>query len=249
MMNGALYRLSIPFALVTGTGAGLLAVVLWEMLRDSPFGTALKLLALVMTIATVYHGGLLVTGSETLVLESLLLIEYVLVSIALFAIVSELSGDSWREQALRHQNVFLAAILGLLLYAIGGPLSEVFFPPMLHWVHGFAALFAIAGMYSPIHNDLRKQPWNELLLEDATDGRRHADWMVPMDDVILELLSSGLILTPAVIACNAGYSRSEVNRRLTKLKSESLVERVDRGKYRLTVHGERYLEGEAPTPA
>lgn len=243
-----LYKVSIPFALVAGTGAGLLAALSWEMLRDSPFGTPLKLLALVMSIATVYHGGLLVVGSETLVLQSLLVLGYVLVSIALFAAVSELRGESWREKADRHQTVFLAAILGLLLYAVGGPLSEVFFPPMLHWIHGVASLFAIAGLYSLVHNDLRNGPWNELLLEDARDGRHHAEWMVPMDEAILDVLyTSELILTPAIIAYNTGHSREEVNRRLTKLASATLVERVERGKYRLTSRGESFLKGGAPT--
>lgn len=249
MMDVALYRASIPFALVTGTGAGLFAVLSWEVLRESPFGTPLKLLALVMSMATVYHGGLLVTGTETIALQSLLILGYVLVSIALVVAVAKLSGNGWESTAVRHRSVFLATVLGLLLYAIGGPLSEVFFPPMLHWVHGFAALFAIAGLYSPVHDDLRNRPWTELLLEDASDGRSHADWMVPMDDSILDILySSGLTLTPAVIAYNIDRSREEVNRRLSKLESAGLVERVERGKYRLADPGERFVEGDVPGP-
>lgn len=245
MLDVTLYRLSISFAIVTGTGAGILAVLSWEVLRDSPFGTALKLLALVMMIVTVYHGGLFVSGSETLVLQSLLILGYILVLIALFVAVVELNDDIWTNGTFRHQYVFLATIVGLLLYAVGGPFSEVFFPPMLHWVHGFAGLFAIAGLYSPIHDDLEKGPWEQLLLGDTTEVRQHAEWMVPMDDAILGILfSSSLILTPAVIAYNTGHSREEVNRRMTKLEAKELVERVERGKYRLTERGEQYVEGD-----
>lgn len=244
VMDATLYRLSIPFAIVTGCVAGLLAVLAWDILRDSPFGSALKLLAVVMSIATVYHGGLLVFGSETMILQSLLILGYVLILIALFVTVSELNPEIWCQSTLRHQNVWFATALGILLYAVGGPLTEIFFPLMLHWVHGFAALFAIAGLYSPIHDDLRKEPWNELLLKNATDGRQHAEWMRPIDNAILEILhSSRLILTPAVIAYNINYSRDEVNRRLTKLETEELVKRIERGKYRLSKKGERYIEG------
>lgn len=243
-MDVTLYRLSIPFAIVTGCMAGLLAAVAWDILRDSPFGSALKLLAVVMSTATVYHVGLLVFGSETLPLQLLLILGYILILVALFAAVWEFNSVIWSESTLRHHNVLFATVLGILLYAVGGLLTELFVPSMLHWVHGFAALFAIAGLYSPIHDDLRKEPWSELLLNDATDGRQHAEWMRPIDDAILELLySSKLILTPAVIAYNIDYSRDEVNRRLTKLETKELVERIERGKYGLSEKGERYIEG------
>lgn len=203
MMDVALYRLSIPFAIVTGTGAGILAALSWEVLRESPFGTTLKLIALVMSMTTVYHGGLLVFGSETIALQSLLVVGYVLVVLALFALVSELNSDIRSNGMFKHQYVLPAMILGVFLYTVGGPLSELFFPPMLHWIHGFAALFAIAGMYSPLHADLRNEPWNELLLNDATKGRQRAEWMVPIDNAILKVLyPSGLVLTPAVVAFN-----------------------------------------------
>lgn len=245
MLDVALYRLSIPFAIVTGTGAGILAVLSWEVLRDSPFGTPLKLLVLVMVIVTAYHGGLVVSGSETLVLQSLLILGYILVLIALFTAVSELGGELWANRTFKHQSVFLATIAGLLLYGVGGPISELFFPPVLHWVHGVAGLFAIAGLYSPVHDDLNKSPWEQLLLDESTDGRRHAEWMVPMDDGILDVLySSSLVLSPVIIAYNTEYSREEVNRRLTKLEANGFVERVERGKYRLAARGERYVERE-----
>lgn len=248
-MDVALYRLSIPFAIVTGTGAGVLATLSWDVLRGSPVETPLKLLVVVMSIGTVYHMGLLVAGTETLELQSLLVLGYLLVAVALVTAVRGLRADIWSRGVFRHRTVFCATMAGLLVYAIGGPLSEVFFPKTMHWVHGFAALFAVAGLYSPVHDDLRHEPWTELLFADARTARRPGEWMVPMDDAILDVLhSSGLILTPAVISYNTGHSRAQVNRRLRTLESNRLVERVERGKYRLSPQGERYMEG-APVDA
>lgn len=244
-MDVALYRLSIPFAIVTGTGAGVLAALSWDVLRDSPVETPLKLLVLVMSIGTIYHMGLLVAGTETVELQSLLILGYILVSVALLTAVRGVRSNIWSRGAFRHKTVFCATIAGLLVYAIGGPLSEVFFPETLHWIHGFAALFAVVGLYSPVHDDLRHEPWTELLFADARTVRRPGEWMVPMDDDILEVLySSGLVLTPAVIAYNTGHSREQVNRRLRQLESNGLVKRVERGKYCLSPEGERYVEGE-----
>ena len=65
-----------------------------------------------------------------------------------------------------------------------------------------------------------------------------------MDDEILELFhSTHLMLTPSIIAYNLDRSREEVNRRLIELVDHGLVERVDRGKYRITEFGEQYLRG------
>jgi Mn-dependent DtxR family transcriptional regulator len=69
--------------------------------------------------------------------------------------------------------------------------------------------------------------------------------MVPMNDAILSLFhSADLVLTPAIIAYNIDHSRKEVNRRLRKLEAATLVEKVKRGKYRITPEGEAYLAGE-----
>lgn len=76
--------------------------------------------------------------------------------------------------------------------------------------------------------------------------RQPAQWMqLPIDERILEALdSSGMILSPAVIAMNIEKSRDEVNRRLSILVEHSLVSRVQRGYYEITDLGERYLSGE-----
>lgn len=68
---------------------------------------------------------------------------------------------------------------------------------------------------------------------------------LPLDERILEALeSSGLILSPAVIAINIDKSRSEVNRRLSTLVEYGLVTRVQRGYYEITETGQQYLAGE-----
>lgn len=243
MLDVVLYRLSIPFAIITGCIAGLLAVLSWRILSNSPFETALKLFAVVMGIETIYHGGLLAVGTETLILQSLLILGYGLVVVALASAISELTAGNWSEKSFRHQNLLFATGMGALLYAVGGALSEIFVPELLHWVHGGAALFAIAGLYSPIHDRFENESWENLLLDDVIAARQPAEWMMPIDHTILDLLySSELVLTPAVIAYNIDYSRAEVNRRLTLLETEGLVERVERGKYKISNQGMRYIE-------
>lgn len=46
---------SVIFALVTGTAAGLLSLLTWEILRRSPFGRAVFVLSLAMVGFTLYH--------------------------------------------------------------------------------------------------------------------------------------------------------------------------------------------------
>lgn len=68
---------------------------------------------------------------------------------------------------------------------------------------------------------------------------------LPIDERILEALeSSGMILSPSVIALNIDKSRGEVNRRLSVLVEYGLVKRVKRGYYEITDEGRRYLTGE-----
>ena len=76
--------------------------------------------------------------------------------------------------------------------------------------------------------------------------REPAPWMqMPIDDRILEALAtSGLVLSPSVIAFNIDKSRSEVNRRLSELVDHGFVKRVKRGYYAITEVGEQYLDGD-----
>ncbi|MFB6105002.1 MAG: helix-turn-helix domain-containing protein [Halobacteriaceae archaeon] len=141
-----------------------------------------------------------------------------------------------------------ALLAGFLLFTLGGPITNILAPDWVHVIHGVAALFAVFALYSPVHNDLRHDEWASLILQEPRMARDPADWMTPMDDDVLELFdSTDLVLTPAVIAENLEYSRGEVNRHLSALEDHGLVEKVDRGKYRLTSDGEAYLRGETPT--
>jgi DNA-binding IclR family transcriptional regulator len=67
---------------------------------------------------------------------------------------------------------------------------------------------------------------------------------LPIDERVLEVLSSDLTLSPTIIAENIEKSREEVNRRLTTLTNRGFVNRVDRGRYRIAEDGRSYLAGE-----
>lgn len=71
MTDTLLHALSVPFAIVAGTGAGILAVLTWEIFRESPFGTVVSLVSIVMSLATVYHVVLVAVGPESLLLQGL----------------------------------------------------------------------------------------------------------------------------------------------------------------------------------
>lgn len=149
-----------------------------------------------------------------------------------------------RIEGRYHRFVFVTAA-GILVFVVVAPVVELVLPDLVHLVHGLAALFIVFGLYDPVRNDLRKDQWARLLLRDPKTMRSPSDWMAPMDDRILELFhSSDLVLTPAIIAYNIDHSREEVNRRLSELEEHGLVERVERGKYRITELGEEYLHGQ-----
>lgn len=68
---------------------------------------------------------------------------------------------------------------------------------------------------------------------------------LPIDDRILEVLdSSGLVLSPTIIAENIGKSREEVSRRLSSLVDYQLAKKVRRGRYEISDLGSAYLAGE-----
>lgn len=147
-----------------------------------------------------------------------------------------------------YRRFVLVTVAGLVLAVIGGPVAELLAPSLVHWVHGTAALLVIFGLYDPVTNDVRKTEWSRALLSEPSRVRRPAEWMTPMDDEILAAFhGTGLVLTPSVVAFNTGFSRKEVNRRLLELVDHGLLEKVERGKYRLTGRGERYLRGELHT--
>lgn len=145
--------------------------------------------------------------------------------------------------APEYRSFLVTMILGLVLFAVA-PLISLLLPIAAHVLHGVAAVLVVVSLYDPVHNDLRHEEWSYLLLRDPNDIRRPAAWMVPLDDEVLEVFhSTDLVLTPAIIAHNTDHSRGAVNRRLSRLAEAGLVERVARGKYRLTYLGDEYLQG------
>lgn len=64
MVSDALYDLTVAFSLATGTAAGLLSLLTWETLRQSPFGRAVFVLSLVMVLFIAYHVVLLVSPTS-----------------------------------------------------------------------------------------------------------------------------------------------------------------------------------------
>lgn len=67
---------------------------------------------------------------------------------------------------------------------------------------------------------------------------------LPIDERILEVLATGLLLSPTIIAENIDKTREEVNRRLTILADQGMVRRVRRGRYEIDHRGQEYLDGE-----
>jgi len=145
---------------------------------------------------------------------------------------------------VRHRRFLLVVTAGVLMFTIAGDAVELVAPAWVHVVHGIAGLLVVAGLYEPIHRNLRPGGSLNMLVNEPASVRLPPGWMAPMDDDILELFhSADLVLTPAIIAYNLDYSREEVNRRLSELQGHDIVERVERGKYRITRRGEQYILG------
>lgn len=80
--------------------------------------------------------------------------------------------------------------------------------------------------------------------------RQREPWMSPADVTILRFLYSArditgdpAIMSPAIIAANTGLSRNHVGSRCRHLCQHDVVDRLDRGRYRLSEAGEALLSG------
>ena len=79
-------------------------------------------------------------------------------------------------------------------------------------------------------------------LEEMTDVMRNrADWMVPSDDRILELIREHGNLTPIAIHEFGGPSRQYSSSRCKELARYGLLDQVHRGLYGITEEGRAYL--------
>lgn len=83
---------------------------------------------------------------------------------------------------------------------------------------------------------------------DSRPMRKSADWMVLLDDRILELMREDEdgILSPSEIADDRRitYGRTYVAKRLRRLEDDGFVQRYGHGVYRITEKGEAYLDEE-----
>lgn len=77
------------------------------------------------------------------------------------------------------------------------------------------------------------------------------DWLQPSDRYILEFMTncdSGYNgpakLTPKVIGLNTTVSRKHAGARCRVLADKGLVDKIDRGVYRITELGEQFVRGE-----
>lgn len=87
-------------------------------------------------------------------------------------------------------------------------------------------------------------------VDNEEDMHRRIGWMVPADSAILRFLfvardTAGRpsIQTPKTISANTGYSRKHVGNRCRHLEDHHLLEKVDRGEYRLSELGESLVNG------
>ena len=86
----------MTFAVVTGTAAGVLSLLSWEVFRRSAFGRVVFTLCALMTVFIVYHVLVLVTGQPGPLLELLEALLYTgLVAFVLLALhVERQFGDA-----------------------------------------------------------------------------------------------------------------------------------------------------------
>lgn len=99
MTDTLLHTLSVPFAIVAGTGAGVLALLSWEIFRESPFGTVIGLVSLVMSTITIYHVVLITIGPESLFLQALRSTAYTIIAIFILLAING------HRRVVRNQSV------------------------------------------------------------------------------------------------------------------------------------------------
>ncbi len=88
MADSTVHTLSVIFAIRSGTGAGLLALFFWHILRKSPFGTVIALLSVTMTATIVYHVVLFILESDTVLFETVRSALYTTVAIFLWLVIA-----------------------------------------------------------------------------------------------------------------------------------------------------------------
>nr|WP_049899579.1 PhiH1 repressor [Natrinema altunense] len=80
--------------------------------------------------------------------------------------------------------------------------------------------------------------------DSSNEMRQEAEWMVPSDDKILELIREYGNLTPTAIEDLGGPSAGHARNRCPVLAEYGLLDRISRGLYGITEAGEAYLTEE-----
>lgn len=88
MVDTTIHTLSVVFAIISGTGAGLLALLLWKVLRESPLGTVIALLTGAMSAMILYHVFLFVVDPDALLAETLRSSLYTIIAIFLWLVIA-----------------------------------------------------------------------------------------------------------------------------------------------------------------
>lgn len=69
MVDATLGMLGVLFAIIAGTGAGVLSVLFWRRVRGSPFGAVVALLSVTMCGIIAYHVVAFFFQPQTLLLD------------------------------------------------------------------------------------------------------------------------------------------------------------------------------------
>lgn len=87
MVHSTVHTLSVLFAIVSGTGAGLLALMFWRTMDDSPFGTIVALLSAAMSGMIIYHVIIFPFASDTVLLDTLRSAIYTVLALFLWLVI------------------------------------------------------------------------------------------------------------------------------------------------------------------
>lgn len=88
MVDTTFHTLSAIFAVIGGTGAGILSILVWGVLRKSPFGTIIALLSVTMSGMILYHVVLFVLSPDSLFLDTLRSALYTVIAIFLWLVIA-----------------------------------------------------------------------------------------------------------------------------------------------------------------
>jgi len=83
----------------------------------------------------------------------------------------------FRPTVVDYHHYIVLTVSGLVLFLVGGPIAALFYAPLVHWIHGVAALTMVLGLYDPLENDLRRDAWADILLQEPVQVRTRAGSM------------------------------------------------------------------------